>query len=103
MSEPLPKPPSLRREIVTAYAASAAKVVSCAGISAIVYRQSPADLGMLALGRGTIGILNYTSIGLGPGMVRVISAIQRSHASAAIPASGPQARSESQGGTPLDY
>lgn len=68
-----PNSSSIRRDIASAYLASAAKVGSWALISALLYRQSQGDFAMFALVRATIGLLNYTSLGLAPAMVRVIA------------------------------
>lgn len=65
---------SMSRDVLSAYAASGAKIASWAIVLAIVYRRLGADaLAMLALIRGTIGLLNYTTIGLGPAMIRLFS------------------------------
>lgn len=71
--------PSLRRDIVSAYAAAGAKIGSWVVVSAVVYRLlGPAHFALLALIRGTIGILNYITIGLAPAMIH-----HASHAEAA--------------------
>ena len=45
-----------------------------AGVSAIVYRRAgPEPFALLALMRGTIGILNYTALGLAPAMIRSLA------------------------------
>lgn len=65
-------------DLLSAYAASAAKVGSWAVVSALVFRANPAAFAVLALVRGTIGILNYTSLGLGPAMIRALADPARS-------------------------
>src|SRR5215204_857532 len=68
------QPSSLRRDIVSAYVASGAKIASWVVVSAMVYRMGgAAQFGILALIRGTVGILNYIALGLGPAMVRMLA------------------------------
>lgn len=63
-------PSTMRRDIVSAYVASGAKVASWVVVSAVVYRQFGAGaFGMLTLTRATIGLLNYASLGLAPAMI----------------------------------
>jgi O-antigen/teichoic acid export membrane protein len=69
--------PSIRLDLASAYAASAARVGSWAVVSALVFRASPAAFAVLALIRATIGILNYTSLGLGPAMVHALAHARR--------------------------
>ena len=64
----------MRRDILSAYAASISRVMSWVIVSAIVYRRSPEAFAMLALVRGTIGILNYVALGLLPAMIRTLAA-----------------------------
>src|SRR5882672_10862512 len=65
---------SLRRDIISAYLASGAKIASWVIVSAIVFRKGGiAEFGMLALIRATIGLLQYASLGLGPAMVRMLA------------------------------
>lgn len=64
----------MRRDIVSAYVASGAKIASWAVVSAMVYRHlSPQAFAALALIRGTIGLLNYAAVGLGPALIRLIA------------------------------
>jgi O-antigen/teichoic acid export membrane protein len=64
------RPPSLRRDLFGAYLATGAKVGSWALVSAIVFRIGGAEqFAVLALVRGTIGLLNYISLGLAPALV----------------------------------
>ena len=72
-----PKPrPSMRRDILSAYAATAARVASWIIVSAVVYRQLGAvALGLVTLVRATVGILSYTSLGLGPALVRKLAEV----------------------------
>lgn len=63
----------MRRDIASAYAAAVARIASWIIISAFVYRRSGADaFGMLALVRATLGLLNYTTIGLAPAMIHLL-------------------------------
>jgi O-antigen/teichoic acid export membrane protein len=65
---------SLRRDITSAYLASGARILSWVVVSAVVFRYGGvAEFGILALIRGTIGLLNYVSLGLGPAMVKLFS------------------------------
>src|SRR4051812_44137284 len=66
-------PGSLRRDLVSAYAAAGAKAASWAAVSAVVYRADATAFALLALVRATVGLLNYTSLGLAPGMVRLLT------------------------------
>jgi O-antigen/teichoic acid export membrane protein len=61
----------LRRDVAAAYVAAGSRVGAWAIVSAIVYRLAgPDHFGTLALIRGAIGILNYTSVGLAPALIR---------------------------------
>src|SRR5438270_5182884 len=64
---------TMRRDILSAYLASGARVMSWVIVSALVYRRSTAAFAMLALVRGTLGILNYFSLGLLPALVRAFA------------------------------
>src|SRR5438045_2706603 len=66
-------PGSMRRDLVSAYAATSAKLASWALVSAVVFRADARAFALLALVRATIGILNYTSLGLAPGMIRLLT------------------------------
>lgn len=61
---------SLRRDVISAYAASLSRIASWAIVSAIVFRRTTEGFALLALVRGTIGILNYAALGLLPALVR---------------------------------
>jgi O-antigen/teichoic acid export membrane protein len=63
----------MRRDLLSAYAASGARVLSWVGVSALLFRADPLQYAMLALIRGTVGLLNYTSLGLAPAMVRALA------------------------------
>src|SRR2546421_8648328 len=69
-----PPASSFRKDIASAYAVTFARVASWVIVSAIVFRRLGADaLGVLTLIRATVGILNYTSLGLGPAMVKLLA------------------------------
>src|SRR6266700_137263 len=82
---------SLRRDIVTAYMASGAKILSWVVVSAIVFRiGGVAEFGLLALIRATIGILQYASMGLGPALVKLSAEVDAANVSSpAAPGSKP--------------
>jgi O-antigen/teichoic acid export membrane protein len=66
----------MRRDIASAYFATGIKIASWVVVSAVVFRipgVGPEAFAVLALIRGTIGLLNYTSLGLGPAMVRTLA------------------------------
>lgn len=76
--------PSLRGDLLSAYAATLARIGSWVVVSAIVYRYSGrAEFAVLALIRGTIGILNYTTLGLSPAMIRMLAEAKRARPPAA--------------------
>lgn len=61
---------AMRRDIASAYLASGARILSWVIVSGLVYRLlGPNEFAMLALVRGTIGLLNYTSFGLAPALI----------------------------------
>jgi len=73
MSDSLPKS-TMRRDVLSAYALTAARVIAWILVSATVYRRYPPDyFAALSLIRWTIGLLAYTSIGLGPAMVHALA------------------------------
>src|SRR5258706_5445789 len=86
---------TMRRDILSAYAASGARVMSWVIVSALVYRRSPPAFAVLALVRGTIGVLNYAALGLLPAMIRMFAAT----APAARVASREEATPAEQDGT----
>lgn len=63
--------PTMRRDLTSAYLASATRFASSVIISALIFRFiGIAEFAMFALVRGTIGLLNYTSLGLAPALIR---------------------------------
>jgi O-antigen/teichoic acid export membrane protein len=78
-------PSSMRREIASAYVASASRLLSWILVTALVYRRAGAPaFAVLALVRTTIGLLNYTTLGLGPATVRMLSVGESSGQGAAV-------------------
>src|SRR5690349_9087962 len=80
MTQPAPlasragRSPSMRRDLLSAYFATGAKVGSWAVVSAMVFRfLGPGQFALLALIRGTIGLLNYVSLGLAPAIIHEAS------------------------------
>ncbi len=64
----------MRRDVVTAYALTVFRVVAWLVVSAVVYRRyAPEYFAALSLLRWTIGLLAYTSVGLGPAMVHSLA------------------------------
>ncbi|MDB5330449.1 MAG: hypothetical protein JWP03_1600, partial [Phycisphaerales bacterium] len=64
----------MRRDISAAYLSAAARIGAWAAVSALVYRAGGAgEFAVLALVRGTIGILNYTTVGLTPALIRLFA------------------------------
>ncbi|MDB5302840.1 MAG: polysaccharide biosynthesis protein [Phycisphaerales bacterium] len=71
----------MRRDIAAAYVAAAARIGAWALMSAFVYRVGgPGQFAVLALVRGTIGILNYTTVGLTPALIRMFAAVRSARA-----------------------
>jgi len=81
----------MRRDIISAYLASGAKIGSWVVVSAIVFRIGGiAEFGMLALIRATVGILQYVSLGLGPAMVKLSAEAEAaSGAASGLPSTAP--------------
>ncbi len=67
---------SIRRDIASAYVVTAARVLGWVVVSGVIFRNYGAvALGLITLIRATIGILSYTSLGLGPALVRKFAEI----------------------------
>ncbi|HEX3355508.1 MAG TPA: sulfite exporter TauE/SafE family protein, partial [Tepidisphaeraceae bacterium] len=67
-------PSTMRRDVLSAYAASFARMASWVIVSAIVYRMmGKGAFALLSFVRGTIGILNYASVALAPAMIRLLA------------------------------
>jgi O-antigen/teichoic acid export membrane protein len=70
----------MHRDVISAYALTAARVLAWIVVSATVYRRYPPEyFAALSLIRWTIGVLAYTSIGLGPAMVHALAQAKHSH------------------------
>jgi O-antigen/teichoic acid export membrane protein len=68
------QPSTMRRDVLSAYAASFARMASWVIVSAIVYRQmGKGAFALLSFVRGTIGILNYASVALAPAMIKLLA------------------------------
>ena len=65
--------PTLRRDLLSAYAAAGAKVGSWAAVSGWLYRYDEVIFARLALLRATLGLLNYAAFGLGPATVHLLA------------------------------
>ncbi|HMO26032.1 MAG TPA: hypothetical protein PKB10_07165, partial [Tepidisphaeraceae bacterium] len=64
-----------RRDLVAAYVATGMKIVAWAVVSAMLLRYGSAEqLAVFALLRATIGLLQYTTLGLAPALVRQLTA-----------------------------
>jgi len=73
-----PRDTTFRRDIASAYLASASRIGSWVVVSALVYRSLGADeFGVLALIRGTLGVLNYVTVGLAPALIHRAAAADR--------------------------
>jgi O-antigen/teichoic acid export membrane protein len=79
--------PSTRRDLISAYLATAARIGSWVIVAGIVMRRLGTDeFALLALVRGTLSILNYGTLGLGPAMIHHLArGVSREQPRAAIP------------------
>ena len=60
----------MRRDVISAYGASGARIASWIVVSAVVYRKlGPDDFALLALIRSTVGLLGYCAFGIGPAII----------------------------------
>jgi O-antigen/teichoic acid export membrane protein len=65
-------PSTFRRDLISAYIASGAKVASWAIVAALIYRYRDATaLAVFMLARSVFGLLQYLFLNIGPAMVRV--------------------------------
>jgi O-antigen/teichoic acid export membrane protein len=65
---------TMRRDVITAYGLTVCRVLAWLIVSAVVYRRYPPEyFAALSLLRWTIGLLAYTSVGLGPAMVHALA------------------------------
>ncbi len=75
-------PSTMRRDIASAYLAAATKIGSWVVVSAIVYRWYGAPaFAMVSVVRATLSILNYTSLGLAPAMMKFVASAAESASS----------------------
>ena len=64
----------MRRDLASAYLASAAKIGSWVVVSAILFRwYGPEPFAIVALARATLSVLNYTALGLAPAMLHMLA------------------------------
>lgn len=64
----------MRRDVISAYIAAGARIASWVVVSAAVYRCLGAEaFAVVAFVKGTIGIVNYVSVGLAPAMIRLLA------------------------------
>src|SRR5437868_9223994 len=96
---------TMRRDIASAYLVTASRIGAWAVISGIAYRQlGPEPFALLTLVRATVGLLNYTSLGLGPALVRLLNEPQPPFAQPVIPLQESPAISEEPAAAPtLQY
>ncbi|MGA3067337.1 MAG: oligosaccharide flippase family protein [Tepidisphaeraceae bacterium] len=81
---------TLRRDIVSAYVVTLARVLAWIVVTAIVYRVAgKTAFALLGLVQSTVGILEYAAIGLSPAIIRMTAeAIQTSAATGSLPIHG---------------
>lgn len=85
MMNGLASSPSTRRDLVSAYVATAARIGSWIVVAAVVMRRLGTDeFALLALVRATLSILNYGALGLGPAMIHQL--LRRAAPAAVAPA-----------------
>jgi len=69
-----PAPSTFKKDLAAAYCATGAKVLSWAVVAGVAFRMHGVEvLAVLALARGTIGLLNYVTLGIGPAMVHMLA------------------------------
>jgi O-antigen/teichoic acid export membrane protein len=74
----------IRRDILSSYLTTASRLASWVVVTGIVYRRlGIQSFAMLALVRTTIGLLNYTTLGLAPATVRMLALKQNEPAGTA--------------------
>ena len=76
----------MRRDVISAYVLTFARIASWVVVSAVVYRHlGAAAFATVALVRSTVGILSYASLGIGPAIIRLLSVAEK--ASPVLPVS----------------
>jgi O-antigen/teichoic acid export membrane protein len=70
-----PQSESLRSDLVAAYAAAGARVLAWAAVSRLVFGGGAhvAEFALLALIRSTVGLLNYSGLGIAPALIHFIA------------------------------
>ena len=69
---------SLRRDIISAYLVTAARVAAWIVVTAAVFRTAGKDaFALLAIVQSTVGILEYAAIGLSPAIIRLTAEAMR--------------------------
>src|SRR4051812_42685064 len=66
---------SIRRDVMSAYSAAAARIMSWVVVSGLIFRQlGPDAFAFFALVRATIGLFSYSALGIGPAMISRLAA-----------------------------
>ena len=79
-------------DVATAYISGVSRVACYAAVSAVVYRAAGAEgFALLALVRGTVGLLQYLTAGLVPAVTRHLSVADARRQGGADPAADPRA------------
>ncbi|HEX8911628.1 MAG TPA: hypothetical protein VF796_04660, partial [Humisphaera sp.] len=65
---------SVRGDVASAYVAAAARLAAWLVVSALLFRHDAAAYALIVLVRATVGLLNYTTVGLAPAMVNQLAA-----------------------------
>jgi O-antigen/teichoic acid export membrane protein len=92
----------MRRDVASAYLAVAARVGGLLLVSAVVYRRLGFEaFAVFNLIRSTVGLLNYTGLGLAPAMVRMLA--QARQEAFVLPAHAVQSGPSSEGPPVLTY
>lgn len=75
---PDPHASTMRRDVISAYILTLARIASWIVVSAIVFRRlGPSDFAIVALIRSTVGLLSYVSFGIGPAIIRLLSIAEK--------------------------
>ena len=75
---------SFGKDVLTAYGASAMRMLSWVIVLGVLKRQSDAAFANLGLIRGTLGILTYTALGLFPAMIQAFAHVREAEAVAPV-------------------
>src|SRR5688572_3450391 len=86
---------TMRRDLPSAYVAAGPKVLTWVIVGGLVYRFiSPGAFALLAMIRGTIGVLNYITLGFSPAIIHLLPQAERDqavHDAASAPSDGQRA------------